>query len=954
MFKKSLCVFLVVLLLTSLLCSFSTGAQETDKANTTQIKTITLQAENNTSTYLDENGNEVDINGCIPLRRTKTALPSSYDLRDYGRSTSVKDQEDYGFCWAFASTASMESSILTQGLGNETSDTLDLSETGNAWYLRSNIDDVSSFLFGDYLYDPSMGSSGGIAEYAADSLSNGFGAYPEELISYDDFDKGYPECYRFYSDYRLKEFTQLPYDIDLVKQKIMENGAVYYSYNCFPENSYISDGMETYYDDGTSINGSYPNGSHAVTVIGWDDNFSKDNFHPDCNVQSDGAWLCKNSWGENYQGDVKDEYKGYFWASYESQVNNMSQFVMQDAESFDNVYQHQTTGGMYAYSEAESGFFSAANVYTANSDEKLEQICFSNIYPTEVTTKIYKLNENYTSPVDGELLDEFTTHISFTGTHCLEVPNDIVFKEGDIFSVVIEGDYLTTEFKTEKDYDTESFGKSYISDTENEWTDLADYDGLSYATIKAYTSDLSVDKSELKALVKEAKKLTPDENADDALVAELKSTIRTAKKVLSDKNATSNTVNNTYCLLKGLCEKVSNCTFHINNMDDFLTFYTTNTNCTYVELNTDLDFASTDVMHYCQPINLYGKTFDGNGHTIKNLYIDDDSKNSSALFDCVKNSVIKDLNFDNAYVEGFFVASVLTTEAIDSQFINCHFNNSTVKAIEGMYASLVSGISNNCTFTDCSANNSTSVGGYIATLFTLDDYKNCTFENCTANDYSVVSFGYVCDNMGFEGTYEANNFDPMAALTVTDDNFTIQQLVGEILSLEYNGEQLSPIDGIYTIGKSENSACPYITFGEYDSNGFAYCVDAQAREIRIIGYMCEDTDIVIPDTLFDLPVTNLADTFNCYMMEDSEVTSISIPDSIKNIPSECFASFDNLQNVTLGKGVESIGEFAFGYCVTDDGYTPIENFTIHGYAGTAAESYATDNGFKFVDLTTTE
>lgn len=325
-FKKCISVFLIITLVSAFASSFSAGAKETDTSN---IKSITLESSNNKSTYLDENNSKVDIAKNIAKRKMRTALPESYDLRDFDMSTSVKNQESNGFCWSFASTASMESSILTKGLENKNSDTLDLSETGDSWYLRTNTNDTSSSIYGDYLYDPSMGAEGGIAEYVADSLSSGFGAYPEELISYGDFDNGYPEAYRYYSDYRLKEFTQLPNDVSLIKQKIMENGAVYYSYNCFPENYHTSNGMETYYDNGTSIYGTEPYSGHAVTVIGWDDNFSKDNFHPECDVKNDGAWLYKNSWGEDYQDNVKDEYKGYFWVSYESCVNDISQFEMQ-------------------------------------------------------------------------------------------------------------------------------------------------------------------------------------------------------------------------------------------------------------------------------------------------------------------------------------------------------------------------------------------------------------------------------------------------------------------------------------------------------------------------------------------------------------------------------------------------------------------------------------------------
>lgn len=44
-------------------------------------------------------------------------------------------------------------------------------------------------------------------------------------------------------------------------------------------------------------------------AVGWDDNYSKDNFIK--KPTQDGAWLVKNSWGTN---NVEN---GFYWISYE-------------------------------------------------------------------------------------------------------------------------------------------------------------------------------------------------------------------------------------------------------------------------------------------------------------------------------------------------------------------------------------------------------------------------------------------------------------------------------------------------------------------------------------------------------------------------------------------------------------------------------------------------------------
>ena len=58
------------------------------------------------TSYGFEDENELDYSA---------SLPSSYDLRDENRVSPIRNQGQHGTCWAFASIASIESNLLTQG-----------------------------------------------------------------------------------------------------------------------------------------------------------------------------------------------------------------------------------------------------------------------------------------------------------------------------------------------------------------------------------------------------------------------------------------------------------------------------------------------------------------------------------------------------------------------------------------------------------------------------------------------------------------------------------------------------------------------------------------------------------------------------------------------------------------------------------------------------------------------
>lgn len=206
---------------------------------------------------------------------------------------------------------------------------------------------------------------------------------------------------------------------------------------------------------------------HAAVILGWDDAYPASSFQGTASGQppADGAWLCKNSWGndalfEDMGGadeathwglpDAQGRASGYFWLSYyDHTISDLEAFAVTPiTESYDSIYQHDYLGATeYVAPVQYDGPVQTANAFTAKETELIEAVTAWTFAPgtgCAATVRVLPVGFDAAHASADEVmaaappLARAQADFPEAGFHTLELDAPVLVMQGQTFVITLE------------------------------------------------------------------------------------------------------------------------------------------------------------------------------------------------------------------------------------------------------------------------------------------------------------------------------------------------------------------------------------------------------------------------------------------------------------------------------------------------------------------------------------
>jgi len=475
----------------------------------------------------------------------KATADTKYSLKDViPDNIVVKNQQTTNACWTFASLGMLESTLALMNYKNGINPIVyDFSERHMEYATSDTFKDGTN-KNGFHRKVDSGGNSNTFEAY----LTNGTGAISEKEMPFENN----IDLIELSKIQNVNVITQLNDAINFptykatenktqikqqMKQHINDYGGIYaqiYGASLYNNECYNNKTGALYCDDDTKYQIN-----HSVLIVGWDDNYSKDNFIESKKPQNNGAWIIKNSWGTEQRYNLEEmknfifkqlpdkcaEYgwtsadmipdeiakkvfeelgytiendeavmnigdNGFMYISYEDVNVYKNLYGITNAQqevTYDKIYQYNQFGGPMTiiYKKANKGRLATVFDKKTNETEYLTQVSINT--PETYTCKVY-VNPNGSSKEKSDLqlvqLKSGETVTFGAGYHTIEFKNPVQIT-GNSFTVVIEVEGTQTDklsIATEYNY-SEFFGENA-----NSASALHNFDNVTVANGKCFVA----------------------------------------------------------------------------------------------------------------------------------------------------------------------------------------------------------------------------------------------------------------------------------------------------------------------------------------------------------------------------------------------------------------------------------------------------------------------------------
>ncbi|MBE6501238.1 MAG: hypothetical protein E7Z79_02215 [Methanobrevibacter thaueri] len=375
------------------------------------------------------------------------SLPKSYDSRDYGYITPVKDQGTGGNCWAFGGVATLEACLkkatgITFDFSEENIKNLMAEYSMFGWDPNGGGYDALVWAYLASWFGPVYDGDDIYDEYSALSVIYNPALHIQDILSLPDV---------------VSSSSDFPNARNKVKEAIMEYGAV------------------TMSTSWTSTE------NHCMSIVGWDDNYKGYDYF---GSYTQGAWIVKNSYGPDW------EYNGYLYISYYRTIYDLYTFIFAPiAKEYSDIYQYDYGGySKYFGIPNQPNYFK--NKFTSRESDILSAVSTYFQSNTDYTIRVY---------ING-VLNSTQSGNGHTGYNIIHLDNEVQLAKGDVFEIEFEtqNSFIPVYSANYNNKETFSSGLSfYKTFAGGNWIDLYSSTTPRVACIKAFTRPAHLEEFEV-------------------------------------------------------------------------------------------------------------------------------------------------------------------------------------------------------------------------------------------------------------------------------------------------------------------------------------------------------------------------------------------------------------------------------------------------------------------------